>query len=257
MQSPEMHDRHGPIWDRDSSAAPHARADKAERVRRMFDAISPTYERVNRLVSLGRDAAWRRRAVAAACVRSTDVVLDICCGTGDMIRLFATRNPHPRMILGVDFAGQMLAHGRYPDLPIPCWLLQADALRLPLADDSVDVVSSAFGVRNFQDLDAGLREMYRVLRPGGRLIILEFALPENPLLRGLYRFYCERVLPILAAAISRDRDGAYRYLPGSIRTFESRNAMITRLASCGFSPVSAVSMNLGGVVLYKGIKPGS
>jgi demethylmenaquinone methyltransferase / 2-methoxy-6-polyprenyl-1,4-benzoquinol methylase len=256
MRHLSEHDADSPAWDREALADPHARADKAARVRRMFDAISPTYERVNRLVSLGRDAAWRRRAVAAANVCPSDVVLDVCCGTGDLIRAFAACNPPPRMILGVDFAGEMLARGRYDNLRVPHHLLQADGLRLPLADQSVDVVSSAFGVRNFQDLDAGLREMRRVLRPGGRVIILEFALPENPVFRALYRIYCERILPILATALSRDRTGAYRYLPSSIRTFERRAAMIARLESCGFSKVVATPMNFGGVVLYLGYARG-
>lgn len=252
MRTPSDHDAETPRWDREALADPHARADKAARVRRMFDAISPTYERVNRLVSLGRDAAWRRRAVAFAEVRASDVVLDVCCGTGDMIRAFAANDPPPRMILGADFAGEMLAHGRYDNLGVPLYLLHADGLRLPLADQTADVVSSAFGVRNFQDLDAGLREMRRVLRPGGRAVILEFALPENRLIRAPYRVYCERILPILAAVLSRDRTGAYRYLPSSIRTFERRAAMAARLETCGFANVTATPMNLGGVVLYRG-----
>ena len=218
----------------------------------MFDAISPTYERVNRLVSLGRDAAWRCRAVEAAELRSSEIVLDVCCGTGDMIREFARHDPPPRMILGVDFAGEMLAHGHYDSLRVRHYLLRADGLRLPLADQTVDVVSSAFGVRNFQDLEAGLREMHRVLRPGGRVIILEFALPENPLFRMLYRIYCESILPILAAVLSRDRTGAYRYLPSSIRTFERRSEMTGRLKACGFTEVTTTAMNFGGVVIYCG-----
>ena len=252
MQTPFDQPSHAPAWDRASLQEPHAQNDKAARVRRMFDAISPTYERVNRLVSFGRDAAWRRRAVEVANVRATDVVLDMCCGTGDMIRAFAAHNPPPRMILGMDFAGAMLAHGRYTNIVAPHHLLRADALHLPLVDRCVDVVSCAFGVRNFQDLDAGLREMHRVLRPGGRVVVLEFALPENPAFRTLYRFYCEHVLPALAVAISRDRTGAYRYLPNSIRTFERRAAMVARLEQAGFARVEEFPMNFGGVVIYRG-----
>jgi demethylmenaquinone methyltransferase/2-methoxy-6-polyprenyl-1,4-benzoquinol methylase len=243
-----------PAWDQDTLRAPHAQADKAARVRAMFDAIAPTYERVNSVVSLRRDAAWRRKAVAAAEVCPSDVVLDICCGTGDMIRAFAACNPSPKLIIGVDFAGQMLASGRYDGVRTPIRLLRADGLRLPLGDETVSVISCAFGVRNFQDLHEGLCEMRRVLRPGGRVVILEFALPENALARMLYRFYCERVLPRLAMQISRDESGAYRYLPQSIRTFERRDAMVGRLERAGLTNVIARPMHFGGVVIYRGEK---
>lgn len=243
-----------PAWDRDALRDPHAHADKATRVEVMFNAIAPTYERVNRLVSLGHDGGWRRAAVVAANVRASDVVLDICCGTGDMIRAFAANLPPPRLLIGVDFASHMLAWGRYDGIQTPIQLVRADGLRLPLDDETTDVVSCAFGVRNFQDLDAGLREMHRVLRPGGRVVILEFALPENRLLRWAYRLYCERVLPHFAALISRDKTGAYRYLPGSIRTFESRDALASRLKHVGLANVTVKPLNFGGVVIYRGEK---
>lgn len=245
-----------PAWDREALRDPHAQADKAARVRQMFDAIAPTYERVNRLVSLGRDARWRQKATRAAGVRADETVLDVCCGTGDMIRTVAAQRPLPRLIIGVDFAGRMLASGDYERSPAAVRLLRADGLRLPLVAEAVDVVTCAFGVRNFQDLHAGLREMHRVLRCGGRVVILEFALPENPLLRWGYRVYCERILPRLAVLFSRDRTGAYRYLPRSIRTFERRGAMVARLERVGFSHVAARPLNLGGVVIYRGEKHG-
>jgi demethylmenaquinone methyltransferase/2-methoxy-6-polyprenyl-1,4-benzoquinol methylase len=245
-----------PPWDREALRAPHTRADKALRVEAMFDAIASTYERVNTVASLGRDAVWRRRTVAAADVRPSDVVLDLCCGTGDMLRAFAAARPPARLIIGVDFAAQMLARGVHDGLGNEIRLIRGDALRLPLADESVDVISCVFGVRNFQDLQAGLCEMYRVARPGGRVVILEFALPENRLLRWGYRFYCEHVLPRLATLISGDRSGAYRYLPRSIQTFERRDALAQRLEQAGFGNVRLEGMNFGGVVLYRGEKPG-
>lgn len=243
-------------WDRQALRAPHDCADKAARVRAMFDAIAPTYERVNTLATLGRDAAWRRRAVAAAGVRPTDVVLDVACGTGDMIRAFARGRPPPARLIGIDFARQMLGHGDYTRVAVPLELIEADALRLPLPDESVDVVSCAFGVRNFQDLDAGLREMGRVARAGGRVVILEFALPDNPLLRWAHRLYCDTVLPRLGRLIARDRGGAYQYLPKSVQTFEPRHALARRLEQAGFVNVTTRSMNFGGVVLYRGEKGG-
>lgn len=247
----------GIAWDQDALANPHEQRDKAVRVEAMFDAIAPTYERVNAVASFGRDATWRRRAIAAAGVRATDVVLDIACGTGDMIRAFARSNPRPARIIGLDFAAGMLASGRFDiaELRKPVELLRGDALRLPLANASVDVVSCAFGVRNFQDLQRGLNEMSRVVRPSGRVIILEFSVPQNPLLRWPYRLYTEFVLPRLGSLISRDTKGAYRYLPSSIESFESPNGLEDRLKLSGLADVRSRRMNLGGVTLLTGRKP--
>lgn len=244
-------------WDAEALRDPHARDDKARRVEAMFDAIAPTYERVNTIASFGRDAAWRRTAVRAADVRAGDVVLDVCCGTGDMIRAFAAGATPPARLIGIDFSAQMLMRGCYDGLRTPVQLLRADALRLPLRDASVDVTSCAFGVRNFQDLDAGLGELRRVLRDGGRIVILEFTMPSSILLRWPYRVYTEVVLPRLANWISRDRTRAYRYLPRSIRTFLPRNAMLQRLRAAGFRDVTAEALNLGSVAIYRGVRCGS
>lgn len=241
-----------PAWDDDALADPHRRADKATRVRAMFNAIAPTYERINTLATFGRDAAWRRRAVREAAVEPDDVVLDVACGTGDMIRTFAVGETRPQRIIGVDFAGEMLARGDYAGIEIPIELLKGDALDLPLPESSVDVISCAFGVRNFQDLGRGLSEMGRVARRGARVVILEFATPENPLLRWAYQTYCRVVLPTVAALVSRDKTRAYRYLPKSIETFTPRGAFIRLLEQAGFGRVCAISMNLGGVVIYRG-----
>lgn len=243
-----------PAWDSAALQQPHSQNDKARRVEQMFDAIAPTYEKVNRLATFGQDTRWRRRAVAAAAPEPAEVVLDLCCGTGDMIRGFAAAQPALRQIIGIDFSEQMLAAGRYSRVPAPVALLRADALRLPLRDQCVDIVSCAFGVRNFQSLAAGFSEMARVLRPGGRVVILEFANPSQPVLRWAHRLYCEIVLPRLGGWIARDRSGAYKYLPKSIETFETRASMLDRLRTAGFISVSAAGMNLGGVVLYRGVR---
>jgi demethylmenaquinone methyltransferase/2-methoxy-6-polyprenyl-1,4-benzoquinol methylase len=145
----------------------------------------------------------------------------------------------------------MLACGQYPDNEGAVRLIRCDALRLPLRDAAVDVVSCAFGVRNFQDVQAGLAEMRRVLRPGGRLVILEFAVPESVVLRWAQRWYTEAVLPRLGAWVARDRSGAYRYLPRSIETFDSPRSMVERLTRAGFETVAVERMNLGGVALYR------
>ncbi len=244
------------LWDEAALADPHARADKGARVRAMFDAIAARYERVNHIVSLGQDTRWRRRAVQRVGPRAGEVVLDVCCGTGDMIRAFARAQPRLARIIGVDFAEKMLRSGRYDGLAPPVHLLRADGLRLPLREASVDIVSCAFGVRNFQDLAAGLGEFVRVLRPGGRAVVLEFAMPESWLVRWGYRFYSDHLLPRLATLVSRDRTGAYRYLPRSIQTFERRAAMAGRLRAAGLCDVQAESLNLGTVVIYSGWRRG-
>ena len=241
-------------WSAETLRNPHLQPDKAARIEAMFDAIAPVYERFNTLATFGLDARWRRRAVAAAAVRADDVVLDICCGTGDMIRTFAAARPAPRLILGLDFSAGMLARCRVAGLPTEVALLRGDALQLPLADESVDVISCAFGVRNFRDVALGFGQMFRVARPGGRVVVLEFALPDHALLRPAYGFYCDQVLPRLAALLSRDRTGAYRYLPRSIRTFAATDTMVRQLELAGFGGVELQRMNFGGVVLYRGVK---
>jgi demethylmenaquinone methyltransferase/2-methoxy-6-polyprenyl-1,4-benzoquinol methylase len=244
-------------WDGESLRAPHNAPHKAARVEAMFDAIAPTYERVNTVATLGRDAVWRRKAVAAADVRATDIVLDVCCGTGDMVRHFARLTPSPTLVIGVDFAARMLAAGDFRGEHAAVQVVRADALRLPLADATVDVVSCTFGVRNFADLQAGLEEMGRVARPGARVVVLEFTQPASRLMRWAYAFYCERVLPRLGGWISGDRVGAYRYLPRSIYTFESAEQMARRLEDAGFGDLTLRRMNFGGVVLYRGVRRGA
>lgn len=263
----EMLQRPDTLWDAPRLASPHTQADKAARVRRMFDGIAPTYELVNRLASAGRDRYWRREMVRLAALRPDDILLDIACGTGDVARAFAAATTPPQQILGLDFSLPMLAVAAATDQRAPrdtagprTAFCQADALHLPLPDASVSITTCAFGIRNFQDLPRGLGEMHRVLRPGGRTVILEFTVPQRPLLRRIYLFYLQHLLPRLAALVSRDRSGAYRYLPSSVVSFASGEAICASLRAAGFTSVSSIALTCGIVSIYVGVKasgPGS
>jgi len=239
------------IWDDGRLDRPHDQPDKARRVRKMFDRIAPTYERVNCWLSAGRDASWRRRAVELASIGPTDRVLDIACGTGDFARAFSKADP--QCVVGTDFSERMLALAPRGETDAIDWC-RADALSLPFADESYSVVSCAFGVRNFQDLSAGLREMHRILRPGGRVVILEFSMPRSGPAASLYSFYFHRVLPRAARWISGDRSGAYDYLPKSVSSFLDAAGMVSALKSAGFAHVESRSLSMGIVGVFVAVK---
>jgi demethylmenaquinone methyltransferase/2-methoxy-6-polyprenyl-1,4-benzoquinol methylase len=247
-------DNPAPLWDANRLQAPHQQADKARRVRGMFDAIAPTYERVNTLFSLGRDRAWRKKAVALAKVTPHDTVLDVACGTGDFARAFADcgafndAQPAHTAVVGCDFSQGMLT--RAAARPAPITWLRADALRLPFPDASFSIASCAFGVRNFQDLDLGLSEFARVLTDAGRAVILEFTQPKLPGFRRLYEFYANRLMPRAASWISRDTTGAYSYLPKSVAAFIDAAEMTRRLQNAGFTTVRAYPRTFGVVTIY-------
>jgi demethylmenaquinone methyltransferase/2-methoxy-6-polyprenyl-1,4-benzoquinol methylase len=241
-------------WDDRRLAAPHAQADKAARVRHMFDSVARRYTLVNRLFSAGRDAAWRRKAVELVRAGPDDAVLDVACGTGDFLRAFAALPAPPRRLLGCDFSHGMLRVATARHRGDACQWIEADALRLPLGPESFTITSCAFGVRNFQDLDAGLREMWRVLQVGGRIAILEFTRPSNRLFRHIYEFYAGRFMPWAATWVSGDRTGAYRYLPRSVVSFVSAAEMGACLERAGFRQVTTTPMSLGIVTIYVGTK---
>lgn len=243
------------VWDRKRLEAPHTQPDKANRVRRMFDAIAPTYERINTIASAGRDRHWRREMVRLAAVRPDDVLLDLACGTGDVARAFASANPRPARIIAVDFSISMLRLAA-PRPISGLTLVQADALHLPLTEASVTIVSCAFGIRNFQDLGTALREIHRVLAPGGRAVILEFSIPTMAIFRHVYRLYAGQVLPALAWLIGRDRTGAYRYLHKSVLSFPRREEIVFGLRAAGFTDVVVHPLSWGIVTIYLASKAG-
>ncbi len=247
-----------PAWtDKELAANPHRIEDKARRVRAMFTAIAPRYDLNNRLHSLGRDQAWRRKAVAAAQVKPSDVVLDVACGTGDLTLAFSQSDA--KQVIGADFTPGMLTQAKrkrtVTSKSTPSYHA-ADATRLPMDDESVDVVSIAFGIRNVADPAQALREFYRVLRPGGRLVILEFNQPTNGIVRLGYNFYFRHVMPRTAALVAGDRSGAYRYLPRSVSTFLDRPATLNLMCETGFTHTRSWPLTLGIAVIYRGVKQG-
>lgn len=255
--------QHPTQWTDDLLSNPHVVADKRTRVQRMFAAIAPSYDLNNRLHSLWMDQRWRRRAVMLAGLQSDDTVLDVACGTGDLTLAMADAKsrfpayPMNGRVIGIDFTYPMLPiavdkAGGHPDVAF----VNGDAMCLPLADACCDVVSIAFGIRNVADPAAAIREFRRILRPGGRLIILEFSLPTNPLLRGLYNFYFRQILPRTATLISGDRTGAYKYLPESVNTFIGRDQMMGMMTAAGFLQVEQHPLTFGVCVCYRGVVPG-
>lgn len=236
-----------PAWNTEQLRSPHERRDKSRRVRSMFNAIAPRYELVNTLFSAGSDARWRRRAIALADVRPDDDVLDVACGTGDFARAF--KEAGARRVVGCDFAREMLARAAGRSNRNLTWC-EADALALPFRDGSFSITSCAFGVRNFQELDRGLAEMHRVLRPDGRAVILEFTRPTRALARWIYEVYANGMMPVMASWISGDRSGAYRYLPRSVVTFLDAARMCERLRRAGFARARATPLTFGVVTVY-------
>jgi demethylmenaquinone methyltransferase/2-methoxy-6-polyprenyl-1,4-benzoquinol methylase len=270
--SPEVHAEHGstgaessadPLaWREDELDGLHQREDKASKVRRMFAAIAGSYDLNNRLHSLWRDQAWRRFAVRAAEARAGDRVLDAACGTGDLTQAFA--RTRASAVVGLDFTAEMLTLARAKRDALPDEIagkieyVQGDAMSLPFEDAAFDIVSIAFGIRNVQRPEAAVAEFARVLRPGGRLVVLEFDRPRSRIVRSVNDFYSGWLMPRTATAIARDRSGAYRYLPKSVGSFMSREEMMALLERSGFDGVSARGLTLGICACYRGCRaPGS
>jgi demethylmenaquinone methyltransferase/2-methoxy-6-polyprenyl-1,4-benzoquinol methylase len=248
-----------PAWtDRELVGDPHANAEKPDKVRRMFSAIAPAYDLNNRLHSLWRDQAWRRFAVRRARVAPGDLCLDIACGTGDLTELLAASSAS--RVIGVDFTPRMLEIARAKidrraaAVRAKVEYEEGDASALRFPDAFADVLTIAFGIRNVSDPGKAVREFARVLKPGGRLVILEFDRPTFLPARWLNDFYCGWVMPRTATWISRDRSGAYKYLPKSVGAFMSRGMVVQTLGMEGFTGVRAIPLTLGICVCYVGVR---
>lgn len=229
-------------------------ASKREQVEHMFDAISPKYDLLNRLFSLGIDQRWRRKVIRLVGEEPVKELLDVATGTADLA-IMAAEKAH--RVTGIDISEGMLKHGRVKvaqrGLADRITLQQADSTALPFADGSFDVVTVAFGVRNFEDLGKGLREMLRVLRPGGRVFILEFSKPQRAPMKQLFRFYFHRIMPLIGRSVSKD-SSAYTYLPKSVEAFPEGTHFLALLADAGGDDVKTRPLTGGIATLYSARK---
>jgi demethylmenaquinone methyltransferase / 2-methoxy-6-polyprenyl-1,4-benzoquinol methylase len=230
-----------------------------DRIAGMFDAIAPRYDLLNHLLSAGIDKRWRASAIRSLQLTGCETLVDVATGTADVALQARRASPGgAARVLGVDFAGAMLALGlakvRAAGETRRIALVRGDAMQLPVASASADAVTISFGIRNVQQPDMACREMARVLRPGGRLAILEFGVPRIPGVSTLYLWYFKQVLPQIGRLIS-GHTGAYSYLPASVGTFPPPDEFMKILRQSGFAEVRAVPLTLGIVYLYVGRKP--
>ena len=228
-----------------------------ERVKRMFDDIAPTYDRLNHILSLSIDRLWRKRVVRIVRRANAKRILDMATGTGDLAIAMA-RNIKEATVLGADLSPDMLEVAKQKvaraGLTERISLTECDAEHVTLPDESVDAVTVAFGVRNFENREACLRELVRVIRPGGMLVVLEFSNPRNALIGWFYRIYSHKILPAIGGAISHNRN-AYQYLPESVDTFPTPEEFMKMLCGAGLTAPKARSQSFGIAQIYTAQKP--
>ncbi len=231
---------------------------KHEAVRAMFAEIAPTYDQLNHVLSVNIDKRWRRlvgKKLADVLARPDAQVLDLCCGTADLTLELSAQAPHAHVI-GCDFCHPMLVLGRAKiHTQSQAKLIEGDALHLPFADASFDAVTNAFGLRNLEHVESGLREIQRVLKPGGRTAILEFSRPIFPLLREAFGFYFTKILPRIGALVSGSQQ-AYTYLPASVSQFPDQKRLAGMMQDAGFVNVVYQNLSAGIAALHLGTKPG-
>jgi len=225
---------------------------KEQQVEEMFDAIAPAYDLMNRAMTFGIDRLWRAKAVGMLRRCAPGRVLDVATGTGDLAILLARRLPSAH-ITGVDLSSGMLAIGRKKvadaGLTERISFMEADCLALPFADASFDCITVAYGVRNFANLEAGYREMRRVLRPGGMLCVIELSTPESSLVKPFYKFYTRAIIPAVGRMVSKD-SRAYSYLPESIAAVAQREDMCALMGRAGFADAAYRSLTFGVCCIY-------
>ncbi len=221
------------------------------KVSEMFNAIAPSYDGINRILSLGMDLHWRKTLVRHLPLRENLTVLDLATGTGDQILAILKKHPFPQRVVGIDLAQEMLEQAKQK-LPPNVELLCADALNLPFTDESFDASTFSFGIRNVENPLTSLQEIYRVLKPKGRCLILEFSLPKPPI-RTLYLLYLRHFLPRLGALLS-NHPSAYRYLNQTIESFPYGADFCSLMKKARFTQIRAIPLAFGAVTLYFGDK---
>lgn len=222
----------------------------------MFDKIAPDYDRLNHIMSLNVDKGWRRKAVKEAAGTGHPIrVLDVACGTGDFTIELAKSLPEGSTVTGIDLSEGMMEIGRrkIKDEGLEAEMVQGDCEALPFPDCCFDRVAVAFGVRNFEHIDTGLKEMHRVLKSDGKLVILELSMPSAPVIGWFYRLYFLKILPKIGGWISGEK-AAYRYLPASVIRFPAPERFKEMMTEAGFSDVRSKSMTFGICQMYTGLK---
>ncbi len=233
-------------------------SDKGRGIREMFDTIAPRYDLLNRLLSLGIDRRWRTFAVSQLQIPENGKVLDVATGTGDVALEVAARTHDSVQIVGEDFTQGMLLHGK-PKIAASRFahrivLVNAPCEAMPHPAALFDGVTIAFGIRNVVDRLAGLQEMVRVLKPGGRAVILEFSNPRSRAFKALYYFYFRKILPFIGGVLSKK--SAYQYLPDSVLEFPDQETFKALMAQAGFTDLRHVDLTFGIATVYVGVKPG-
>jgi demethylmenaquinone methyltransferase/2-methoxy-6-polyprenyl-1,4-benzoquinol methylase len=231
---------------------------RGARIRRMFGQVAPRYDLLNHLLSLNIDKYWRWRTTRLVPPKGDAPILDLCTGTGDLALAYDRAAAGKTPIIGADFSHEMLVRAvkktRRRGAADRIRFLEADAQQLPLPSNHFQIATVAFGLRNVTDTERGLAEMVRVVRPGGRVAILEFSQPRHWLFGRLYRFYFSHILPRVGQAISRSADNAYRYLPASVQEFPDGEALAERLHAHGLRDVCYHPFTFGIATLYVGTK---
>lgn len=231
---------------------------KKENIQKMFDSIATDYDKLNHIMSLDIDRSWRKKAVKEITGSGEPLqILDVACGTGDFSIAIARSMSGGSHVTGLDISEEMMKIGRRKvaaeGLSDKISMVQGDCEHLTFGEGSFHRVSVAFGVRNFEHLELGLKEMLRVLKPGGKAVILELSVPGNPVLRFLYKLYFLHVLPAIGGMISGDK-GAYRYLPASVLRFPRPEHFMEIMSGCGFTCVKTRAFTFGICRMYTGTK---